>query len=100
AYDDSFVKSFDRRGKDGITPANTEFVITAEENDHLAGANSVRASQPSPAGCDGANVPCQYAANQIGQPQANPPLLLQNERNDTTPFAVEPQGAAMYVNGR
>jgi hypothetical protein len=100
AYDDAFVKFFDRLAKAGITPANTEFVITAEENDHLAGANSLRASKPSPAGCDGVSVPCQYAANQIGELQANLPLLLQNERNNTTPFAVEPQGAAMYVNGR
>jgi hypothetical protein len=99
AYDDAFAKFFDRLAKAGITPQNTEFVITAEENDHLAGANSLRASQPTPAGCDGVNVPCGYAANQIGEREANLPLLLQKERGNTTPFAVEPQGAAMYVNG-
>jgi hypothetical protein len=99
AYDDAFAKFFDRLAKAGVTPQNTEFVITAEENDHLAGANSLRASQPTPAGCDGVNVPCGYAANQIGEREANLPLLLQKERGNTTPFAVEPQGAAMYVNG-
>jgi hypothetical protein len=99
AYDDAFAKFFDRLAKAGVTPQNTEFVITAEENDHLAGANSLRASTPTPAGCDGVTVPCTYAANQIGERQANLPLLLQKERGNTTPFAVEPQGAAMYVNG-
>jgi hypothetical protein len=99
AYDDAFAKFFDRLAKAGITPANTEFVITAEENDHLAGANSLRASQPTPANCDGVNVPCSYAANQIGEREANLPLLLQKERGNATPFAAEPQGASMYVNG-
>ncbi len=99
AYDDAFAKFFDRLAKAGITPDNTEFVITAEENDHLAGANSLRASTPTPAGCDGVNVPCAYAANQVGERQANLPLLLQKERGNTTAFAVEPQGAAVYVNG-
>jgi hypothetical protein len=100
AYDDAFVKFFDRLAKAGITAKNTEFVITSEENDHLAGANTLRASKPSPTGCDGVTVPCQYAANQIGELEANLPLLLQKERGNTTPFAVEPQGAAMYVNGQ
>jgi hypothetical protein len=99
AYDDAFAKFFDRLAKAGITPENTEFVITAEENDHFAGANSLRASTPTPAGCDGVTVPCAYAANQVGEREANLPLLLQKERGNTTPFAVEPQGAAMYVNG-
>jgi hypothetical protein len=100
AYDDAFVKFFDRLAKSGITPANTQFVITSEENDHLAGANSLRASKPSPADCDGVTVACHYAADQIGERQANLPALLQKERGNSTPFAVEPQGAVMYVNGK
>ena len=48
AYDAAFASFFDRLQKDGITPANTEFVISAEENDQLAGANVGRASQPTP----------------------------------------------------
>jgi hypothetical protein len=99
AYDDAFAKFFDRLAKAGITPQNTVFAITAEENDHLAGANSLRASTPTPANCDGVTVPCNYAANQIGEREANLPQLLQKERGNSTPFAVEPQGAAMYVNG-
>jgi len=99
AYDDAFAKFFDRLAKAGITPKNTEFIITAEENDHLAGANSLRAVTPTPADCDGVTVPCTYTADQIGEREANLPLLLQKERGNNTPFAVEPQGAAMYVNG-
>jgi hypothetical protein len=99
AYDDAFAKFFDRLNKAGINASNTEFVITAEENDHFAGANTLRAMTPTPANCDGVNVPCSYAANQVGEREANLPLLLQKEQGDSTAFAVEPQGAAMYVTG-
>ena len=55
-------KFLDRLGKDGITRQNTLFVIGAEENDHLAGANVGRAVAPSdPATCDGVVTPCRYA---------------------------------------
>ena len=47
---------------DGITPNNTDFVISAEENDQFAGANVGRAMQPTPAGCDGVTVACSYRA--------------------------------------
>jgi hypothetical protein len=99
-YDHAFAKFLDRLAKDGITPRNTLFVIGAEENDHLAGANVGRAVAPNdPAGCDGVTTPCRYAAGQIGELQANLPLLVQNETGNTTPFDVEPQGAAIYVHG-
>ncbi len=100
SYDQAFATFFARLAAAGINPSNTEFIISSEENDHLAGANSLRASAPTPAGCDGVTVPCNYAANQIGERQANLPLLVQKERGNFTPFAVEPQGAAMYVNGK
>jgi hypothetical protein len=99
AYDDAFAKFFDRLNKAGINASNTEFVITAEENDHFAGANTLRAMTPTPANCDGVNVPCSYAAGQVGEREANLPLLLQKEQGNTTPFAVEPQGASMYATG-
>jgi hypothetical protein len=99
AYDDAFARFFDRLNKAGINASNTEFVITAEENDHFAGANTLRAMTPTPANCDGVTVPCSYAVGQVGEREANLPLLLQKEQGDGTAFAVEPQGAAMYVNG-
>jgi hypothetical protein len=99
AYDQAFATFFQRMAADGMTTKNTLFLMTAEENDHFVGANTLRASQPSPANCDGVNVACNYAANQVGEVQANLPQLLAKERGNTTPFAVEPQGAAMYVIG-
>ena len=55
-YDDAFETFFQRLAADGITPANTVFVIGAEENDQFAGANVGRATQPTPAGCDGVTI--------------------------------------------
>jgi hypothetical protein len=100
AYDDAFAAFFDRLRKDGITPANTEFVISAEENDQFAGANVGRASTPTPAGCDGINVPCQYAAGQVGEVQANVTGLLSGTASKNTKFDLEPQGASLYVHGQ
>jgi hypothetical protein len=99
SYDHAFATFLARLATDGITPANTEFVVGAEENDHFAGAGVGRASQPSPAGCNGGTTPCLYAAGQVGELQANLPGLVATERTDTTPFIVEPQGAAAYVTG-
>lgn len=100
AYDDAFAKFFDRLGKDGITPANTEFVISSEENDQFAGANVGRAIQPSPPGCDGVTVPCSYAAGQIGELQTNIKGQLAGTASKNTAFDIEPQGAVIYVHGR
>jgi hypothetical protein len=100
AYDAAFAQWLRRLAADGITRQNTLFVIGAEENDHLAGANVGRADAPTdPASCDGVTTPCRYAHNQIGEVQANLPALLAQERGNTTPFDVEPQGAAIYVHG-
>jgi hypothetical protein len=99
SYDAAFAAFFDRLQKDGITPANTEFVISAEENDQLAGANVGRASQPTPAGCDGVTVACHYANGQIGELQANVRGLLSTTTSANTAFDIEPQGASIYVHG-
>ena len=99
-YDEAFAKFFDRLAADGITPANTEFVIGAEENDQFAGANVGRATQPTPAGCTGGANPCHYASGQIGELQANIDGLLSSTASSGTAFDIEPQGAAMYVHGQ
>lgn len=99
-YDAAFAKFFDRLTKDGITPANTEFVISAEENDQFAGANVGRATEPTPAGCDGVTVACNYATGQIGELAANIKGLLSTTASSGTAFDVEPQGAAIYVHGQ
>jgi hypothetical protein len=99
-YDAAFQTFFTRLAQDGITPANTLFVISAEENDQFAGANVGRAIQPSPAGCDGVNVPCNYPTGQIGELQANIKGLLSGTASSSTQFDIEPQGASIYVHGR
>jgi hypothetical protein len=100
AYDQAFAKFFDRLSKDGITAQNTAFLISAEENDQFAGANVGRAVQPTPAGCDGVTVPCTYTAGQIGELQTNIYGELAGSASASTPFDIEPQGAAIYVHGR
>ena len=99
-YDAAFQSFFQRLQDDGITPANTLFVVSAEENDQFAGANAGRAgSQPTPAGCDGVTIPCNYAAGQIGELQANIKGLLANSASAGTQFDIEPQGASVYMHG-
>jgi hypothetical protein len=99
-YDAAFQTFFERLEKDGITPANTLFVISAEENDQFAGANVGRATEPTPAGCDGVSTPCNYASGQIGELQANIKGLLSTTASKNTQFDAEPQGLALYVHGR
>jgi hypothetical protein len=98
-YDAAFEKFFQRLQADGITPANTLFVISSEENDQFAGANVGRATEPTPASCDGVNTPCNYLAGQIGELQANIKGLLSGTPSAATPFDIEPQGASIYVHG-
>jgi hypothetical protein len=99
-YDAAFETFFTRLAQDGITPANTLFVISAEENDHFAGANVGRANQPTPAGCDGVTTPCNYSNTQIGELQANIKGLLSGTASGSTQFDIEPQGASLYVRGQ
>jgi hypothetical protein len=76
AYDIAFGEFFARLKKDGITKDNTLFIVTADENDHFAGG------APSPANCDGINVPCTYPIK--GEVNANLSTLLKLQTGDTT----------------
>jgi hypothetical protein len=100
AYDDAFNTFFQRLAEDGITPANTVFMIQAEENDQFAGANVGRATQPTPAGCDGVTVACHYTSSQDGELQANIKGLLSTTASAGTQYDVQPQGASIYVHGQ
>jgi hypothetical protein len=92
AYDDAWGKFFARLQADGITAANTLFVITADENDHFVGG------PPSPANCDGINVACTYA--KIGEVTTYIDRLLLTQRGNSTPFSVHSDDApTFYVNG-
>jgi Type I phosphodiesterase / nucleotide pyrophosphatase len=92
AYDQAFVKFFDRLAADGITKENTLFVITNEEGDHFVG------SQPAPAGCDGVNTPCSY--NTVSEINGNLAGLLATQQGVTTPFTVHSDMApTIYITG-
>jgi hypothetical protein len=92
AYDDAFGKFFARLAADGITKENTLFLVVPDENDHFVG------SQPTPVGCDGIRVPCNYTfASEI---DASLNRLLATQRGNTTPFAVHSDDApTVYITG-
>jgi len=108
-YNQAFGTFFKRLAADGITPANTLFVLSSDEGDHEAGANVGRAIQPTPANCDGAtvsgttvtpDVACTYPAGSFGELAGNLTGLLATQANDTTPFSVEADTAPeFYLNG-
>ena len=89
-YDDSFNKFFTRLAKDGITPANTLFMIMAEEGDHVI------AAEPTNAPCDGVTTPCTYGntpGNEVGELALNFRGLLQAETGITTSASVNSDSA-------
>ncbi len=91
-YDQAFEKFFARLAADGITKDNTLFVVTADENDHFVG------STPSPANCDGVNVPCTYT--HVGEIDTFIDRLLLTQRQNTTPFLVHSDDApTFYIIG-
>jgi hypothetical protein len=91
-YDDAFGKFFARLAKDGITKDNTLFTVVPDENDHFVG------SAPTPANCDGVNVPCTYA--KIGEINVSLDKLLLQQRANNTPFLVHNDDApTMYITG-
>jgi hypothetical protein len=99
-YNDAFGTFFQRLAADGINASNTEFVLSSDEGDHVAGANVGRAIQPTPANCDGVTVPCTYPTGTFGELSGNITGLLATQKNDTTPFSLESDSAPeFYVTG-
>jgi hypothetical protein len=113
-YNQAFGTFFQRLAADGITPANTLFVLSSDEGDHVAGANVGRAIQPTPANCDGATVNgdtvmpdvlCTYPKQpdgtlSFGELSGNLTGLLATEKSNTTPFtAVSDSAPGLYVTG-
>lgn len=89
-YDDAFNKFFKRLAKDGITPANTLFMIMAEEGDHVV------AAEPTNPGCDGVTIPCTYGntpGNEVGELNLSFRGLLQAETGITTAASVNSDSA-------
>jgi hypothetical protein len=100
-YNQAFGAFFQRLAAEGITPQNTEFILSSDEGDHEAGANVGRAIQPTPANCDGSAAnPCTYPAGTFGELEGNVTGLLNEETGDTTQFGMEYDTAPeYYVNG-
>jgi hypothetical protein len=108
-YDAAFATMFQRLATDGITPANSEFIFSADEGDHEVGANVGRAIQPTPANCDGAtvsgltvtpDVACTYPAGTFGELSANLTGMLATEKGNTTPLTLQNDSAPQfYVTG-
>jgi arylsulfatase A-like enzyme len=93
-YDTAFGKFFARLAADGFTKDNTLFVVTPDENDHFVGG------APTPANCDGVNVPCTYAPGQVGEINALINRLLITQRANNTTFSVHSDDApTVYING-
>src|SRR5215831_12437978 len=67
SYNSAFAKFFRRLADDGITPANTVFMFSAEEGDHFAGANVGRSVQPNCTGTpETTGYTCSYATGAQG----------------------------------
>jgi hypothetical protein len=119
-YNAAFGLFFQRLAAEGITPANTLFMLNVDEGDHQAGANVGRAIQPTPdptspgftsstTSCDGATVSggtvtpdvyCTYPAGSFGELAGNLTGLLATQKGNTTPFSVETDTAPeFYVTG-
>ena len=91
-YNQAFADFFARLAKDGINRSNTVFTFTSDEGDHLI------AGPPTPANCDGVNVPCTYS--KIGEVAANIQALITAQTGITTPFTVHSDSAPnFYITG-
>jgi len=96
AYDLAFGKFFSRLAADGITPQNTLFNVTSDENDHFAGK-----LLPN---CDGVTTPCVYnhanGTGNIGEIATNMTDLM-SKSGVTTAFDLHFDSApAVYLKQR
>jgi hypothetical protein len=92
SYDAAFAAFFARLASDHIDQTNTLFVVTSDEGDHFVGGT------PTPAGCDGVTVACNYS--QIGEISGNLSGLLATEFNVKSPFTVHSDSApTVYLTG-
>lgn len=94
SYNQAWGEFFARLESDGITKDNTLFVFTADEGDHFVGG------PPSPANCDGVNIPCTYS--QIGELDTNTTALLDaiDPNLAATPFDIHfDMAPTFYISG-
>jgi hypothetical protein len=96
-YNAAFQAFFTRLANDGITKANSLFLVTVDEGDHYAGG------APLNPGCDGATVACHYDtaeqggatfatagyARNVGEADVNLPALVSGSTGDTTTWGQD-----------
>jgi hypothetical protein len=101
AYDDAFATFFNRLANDGITKANTLFVVTADEGDHFAGGAGIPQADGSLAyahtNCSWTTTPA-CPSNQIGEVN----LKIQSVLPTNSPlYSIHRDSApAFWVNGQ
>jgi hypothetical protein len=107
AYDNAFNDFFTRLANEHITPANTLFIVTADENDHFAGGTPINP------GCDGSpGNYCTYNTNNaspnahsLGEIDTNIQSLL-GKVDPTLDFTKTPfdihfdMAPAFYISGQ
>ncbi|MDQ1405783.1 MAG: hypothetical protein QOG55_1412 [Acidobacteriaceae bacterium] len=92
-YNAAFGTFFANLKAAGIDQSNTLFIFTPDEGDHFSGA------APSPANCDGVNIPCTYGVNGVGELDYDLNLAVANA-GVSTPFTYHTDDAATtYVQG-
>jgi hypothetical protein len=92
-YNAAFGTFFANLKAAGIDQSNTLFIFTPDEGDHFSGA------APSPANCDGVNIPCTYGVNGVGELEYDLTLSVANA-GVKTPFTFHTDDAATtYVQG-
>jgi hypothetical protein len=92
-YNAAFGTFFANLKAAGIDQSNTLFIFTPDEGDHFSGA------PPSPANCDGVNIPCTYGVNGVGELDYDLNLAVANA-GVSTPFTYHNDDAAtVYVQG-
>jgi len=92
-YNAAFGTFFANLKAAGIDSTNTLFIFTPDEGDHFVGG------APSPADCDGVNIPCTYGVNGVGEVQLDLNAVTVAAGN-STPFTYHFDDAATaYVQG-
>ena len=92
-YNAAFGTFFANLKAAGIDQSNTLFIFTPDEGDHFSGA------APSPANCDGVNIPCTYGINGVGELEYDLTLAVANAGVKTAFTFHTDDAATTYVQG-
>jgi hypothetical protein len=89
-FNNSFVKFFARLAQDNITPQNTLFIFTTDEEDHFGGAQLTN--------CNGVSIPCVYGPNQLGELSTNLSGLTAQAGNSTKFDVQNDVAPSIYIH--